>query len=54
MKKKYDQIRYLDETGMEAVRINFKNGCPEAVPAKQLQNKANRYYFKETLEINEN
>ena len=33
------------------MRINFKNGYTEAVPVKQLQNKANRYYFKDTLEI---
>jgi len=30
-KKIYDQIRYLDENGMEKVRVNFAAGKPEAV-----------------------
>jgi diguanylate cyclase (GGDEF)-like protein/PAS domain S-box-containing protein len=41
----YDQIRWLDETGMERVRVNYNNGNPVIVPAKALQNKGSRYYF---------
>jgi len=41
----YDQIRFLDETGMEAVRVNFNNGNPSIVPEEELQSKAKRYYF---------
>ncbi len=45
----YDQIRYLDQTGMEVVRINFSGGNPTEVTQRYLQNKASRYYFKEAL-----
>ena len=27
----YDQIRYLDHTGMEIVRVNYNNGNPKAI-----------------------
>lgn len=47
----YDQIRFLNETGMEIVRINFGGGNPYIVPDDELQNKANRYYFKETFKL---
>jgi len=49
--KVYDQIRFLDRTGMEVVRVNFNEGNPEIVPENQLQSKANRYYFKETINL---
>ena len=45
----YDQIRFLDETGMEVVRVNFNNGDPSIVPNEQLLSKEKRYYFEETL-----
>lgn len=48
-KKLYDQIRYIDKTGMEVARVNYNNGDPTVVPEEKLQNKAHRYYFKETL-----
>ena len=32
----YDQIRFLDETGREVVRVNFNNGSPSIVPDQQL------------------
>ncbi len=47
----YDQIRYLDKNGMEIVRINFNDGLPEIVPFASLQNKSNRYYFREALAL---
>ncbi len=50
----YDQIRFLDETGMERIRINFNQGQPVIVPDKDLQPKAERYYFKETLKRKKN
>ncbi|MEH6626630.1 MAG: PAS domain S-box protein [Motiliproteus sp.] len=40
----YDHIRYLDLKGNEVVRINNRVS-PILVSSKQLQNKANRYYF---------
>ncbi len=45
----YDQIRFIDESGMERIRINFNNGRPHIVAADRLQNKANRYYFADTF-----
>ena len=46
----YDQIRLLDETGMEIIRVN-RNGAPYIVPEDQLQSKAHRYYFEETFKL---
>ncbi len=47
-KGKYDQIRVLDETGQEIVRVNYNQGDPVATGADRLQNKSDRYYFIET------
>jgi len=46
---RYDQIRYLDESGMEIVRYNYNKGRPLAIPQYKLQNKADRYYFRDTI-----
>jgi len=48
-KRLYDQIRFLDSSGMESVRVNYNGGKPRVVTREDLQNKANRYYFKEAL-----
>lgn len=45
----YDQIRFLDEEGMEIVRVNYNGGEPYIVPADKLQLKTHRYYFKESF-----
>ncbi len=47
----YDQIRYLDKNGLEIVRVNYNDGDPEIVPFAALQNKSNRYYFREALAL---
>jgi signal transduction histidine kinase len=47
----YDQIRYLDATGREQVRINANAGNPVAVPESELQSKADRYYFPEAMQL---
>lgn len=44
--RSFDQLRILDETGMEVVRVNFEGGAPVSVPAERLQSKADRYYFR--------
>ncbi len=49
----YDQIRYIDDTGMEVVRVNYNNGSSSIVPDNKLQNKASRYYFKDTLALHQ-
>jgi diguanylate cyclase (GGDEF)-like protein len=50
-KKVYDQIRYLDKTGIEIVRVNYNNGNPKIVKESDLQFKGNRYYFKDTFAL---
>lgn len=50
-KKRYDQIRLLDEKGMEVVRVNYNDGKPIIVADAALQDKSNRYYFKETYRL---
>ena len=49
---KYYQIRYIDNNGQEKVRINFNGNQFEKVPEEQLQNKADRYYFKNSIILN--
>jgi PAS domain S-box-containing protein len=48
----YDQIRLLDENGKEIARVNFNNGLPISVHQKDLQNKKDRYYFKDAFKLN--
>ncbi len=50
-KKIYDQVRYLDESGMEIVRVNFNRDQPYIVPKEQLQSKKGRYYFEDTFRL---
>ena len=47
----YDQIRFLDDTGMEVVRVNFGDGEPYITADEDLQDKASRYYFTESLAL---
>lgn len=49
--KLFDQIRFLDETGMEQIRINFNQNQPIIVPENKLQNKGKRYYFADTFAL---
>ncbi|MCD6581936.1 MAG: GGDEF domain-containing protein [Desulfuromusa sp.] len=50
-KKNYEQIRFLDNKGMEVVRVNFNGGTPVGVGAEQLQSKHDRYYFKDAFSL---
>ncbi|HET6159467.1 MAG TPA: PAS domain S-box protein [Dongiaceae bacterium] len=47
----FDQLRFIDTNGQEIIRVNRKAGAAELVPPDQLQNKADRYYTKETLQL---
>lgn len=47
----YDQVRWIDETGMERVRLNAIDGKPLLVPEQELQSKANRDYFVDTMRL---
>lgn len=47
----YDQIRWLDETGMERVRVDYRLNQSQIVPTDRLQNKGKRYYFSDTFKL---
>lgn len=48
----YDQVRFLDATGQEIIRVNTdRNGVSTIVPEDALQNKAGRYYFDDTFAL---
>ncbi len=49
---RYDQVRYLDASGREIVRVNFNAGSPSIVPHKQLQDKSGRYFFRDSIRLN--
>lgn len=49
----YDQIRFIDASGDEKIRINIGSDGGYAVPEKDLQNKSDRYYFTETIKLKE-
>ena len=53
VKQHFDQIRWIDENGDERIRINYNNGIPVSVPSYALQNKADRYYFTETMALSD-
>lgn len=53
MRHQYDQIRVLDTNGQEIVRVNQGNPVT-VVPQEQLQNKADRDYFKNAKELSGN
>ncbi len=49
--KRYDQVRLLDSTGMEIIRVNYQNGQASEIPVQELQNKSHRYYFQESIKL---
>jgi PAS domain S-box-containing protein len=48
----YDQIRFLDKTGMEIIRVNYKDKKSYTVQKDELQSKADRDYFKKAIALN--
>ncbi|MEW8657170.1 MAG: diguanylate cyclase [Candidatus Thiodiazotropha endolucinida] len=48
-RKRYDQIRFLDHTGQERIRVNYNNGNPIVIEDEYLQSKKHRYYFTESI-----
>lgn len=52
-KNRYDQIRILDNTGREIVRVNYNNAKPYAVKVDDLQNKGDRYYFLNAINLDD-
>ncbi|NWF39346.1 diguanylate cyclase [Mariprofundus sp. NF] len=49
----YDQARILDLDGNEIFRVNSNSGAPVVIQASKLQNKSERYYFKEIVALGE-
>ncbi|MBI2241471.1 MAG: response regulator [Magnetospirillum gryphiswaldense] len=49
----YDQVRWIDFSGKERMRLNFdrKEGRSWVVPEGQLADKSNRYYFQNALSL---
>jgi diguanylate cyclase (GGDEF)-like protein len=52
-RKIYDQIRFIDSSGMEKIRINRSEDASYIVDSNDLQNKCDRYYFEKTIGLNE-
>lgn len=50
-KKVYDQIRYIDISGNEIIRINYSDKGSYIVNKEELQNKKDRYYFKDSINL---
>ena len=47
----YQQIRWIDKSGIEKARIMRDQGEPFVVPPEDLQDKSGRYYFKAANEL---
>ncbi|MCD4685567.1 MAG: cache domain-containing protein, partial [Anaerolineae bacterium] len=47
------QVRYIDAAGQEIVRVDSKGGQTFIVPDAELQNKADRGYFQESIQLAE-
>jgi methyl-accepting chemotaxis protein len=47
----YYQIRYIDETGQEVVRVDSDGKNIFAISEEKLQNKKGRYYFDDAIEV---
>ncbi|WP_338668240.1 sensor domain-containing diguanylate cyclase [Pseudodesulfovibrio methanolicus] len=52
-RRAYAQIRYIDASGKEKVRVDSRDGRTSAVPDDRLQDKSQRYYLKECLALGE-
>ncbi len=52
--KIYDQIRFIDSNGDEKIRINYsREKGAYVVESSELQNKKDRYYFTDTINLEE-
>lgn len=47
----YDQVRLLDVSGREVLRLNWVEGRAVRVPAAALQDKSSRYYFSDAIRL---
>jgi PAS domain S-box-containing protein len=49
IKAVYSSIRYIDESGMEILKIDYNNGQPKSAPAEALRNISEKEYFKKAI-----
>lgn len=55
IRKVYKQIRLFDNRGNEVIRFDLDNELiPKQVAKEQLQNKSERYYYKNTVQLSPN
>jgi diguanylate cyclase (GGDEF)-like protein/PAS domain S-box-containing protein len=50
-KRIYSKARWIDETGMERVRVELVAGNAKTIPPNQEENKRQRYYFDEAMKL---
>lgn len=50
-KSDYDQLRFLDLSGQEIIRVDREKSTSILTPKTKLQNKANRYYFQQSIAL---
>ncbi len=50
----YKQIRFIDDSGMERIRLNWEDDSLIIVPENLLQDKSARPYFKHTMQLSKN
>lgn len=50
-KQIFDQVRFIDQSGREQVRVNLVDHVAVAVPKSELQNKRHRYYFNDAISL---
>ncbi|WP_235185965.1 response regulator [Methylomarinum vadi] len=48
----YDKARWIDQHGIERIRVNNRRGTQYLVPGNELQDKHDRYFFKDAMKLN--
>jgi len=51
MDSSLQQLRFLDDQGMELVRVHTMNGKPQGIQPEALQNKKDRPYFQKAMRL---
>jgi PAS domain S-box-containing protein len=51
-KQRYNNVRIMNASGLEIMRINYNDGTPSIVPHEKLQDKSRRYFFNDTFNLN--
>ncbi|MCW8935636.1 MAG: ATP-binding protein [Gammaproteobacteria bacterium] len=50
-KQYFDQLRWIDEKGLERLRVNYRDGQASRTEQASLQDKSQRYYFKSSMQM---